>query len=349
MPNQTSPQKKTSLAPAAQTTHFDWADLAFGSKKPINALEAIFIAAPRSISEQRFKQLVKTYLPQGNIILGIAKEDYIVGFEKQPQFKTLQLAQIEPLISKVNAAPGNNKIYTLNYFQRELQYLIDKLTFKKAVLINGSWQHVFHSSPAYYQLTAKQTPYEMISPFTDEAEARQYEAQTEKEIILTFGLIDRKRTDYTELELLEISNKSATRSYDYSFQTGATLARATSQPGKYELLISTFNQVVPFQTYAMHYGASREKHFSPPNDLNHYDAVHAEVWLLIEAQKAAEKKHPVSLKDTTLFINLMPCPPCARMLSQTSIKEIVYSIDHSDGYAIKMLEAAGKTVRRLVP
>jgi deoxycytidylate deaminase len=44
----------------------------------------------------------------------------------------------------------------------------------------------------------------------------------------------------------------------------------------------------------------------------------------------------------------MPCPACARMLSQTDIEEFVYSIDHSEGYAVKMLEAAGKKVRRIV-
>ena len=49
-----------------------------------------------------------------------------------------------------------------------------------------------------------------------------------------------------------------------------------------------------------------------------------------------------------MFINLMPCPTCARMLAMTDIEEFVYSIDHSDGYAVKMLEAAGKKVRRVV-
>jgi len=36
------------------------------------------------------------------------------------------------------------------------------------------------------------------------------------------------------------------------------------------------------------------------------------------------------------------------MLSQTDIAEFVYQEDHSDGYAIKMLELAGKKVRRIV-
>nr|AIA17188.1 Cytidine and deoxycytidylate deaminase zinc-binding region [uncultured bacterium] len=114
--------------------------------------------------------------------------------------------------------------------------------------------------------------------------------------------------------------------------------------GKYKLLATTFNPVVPYQTYAMHHGASREINFSPPHDLNHYDTTHAEVELVIKAQK--EK---IDLKGTILFINLLPCPTCARMLSRTDIAEFVYVQDHSDGYAVKMLEASGKKVRRLVP
>jgi deoxycytidylate deaminase len=93
----------------------------------------------------------------------------------------------------------------------------------------------------------------------------------------------------------------------------------------------------------MHYGAAREIHFSPPHDVNHYDTVHAEVELILQASR-----QKIGLKDTSFFINTLPCPMCARMLSQTDIKELVYQNDHSEGYAIKMLEACGKIVRRLV-
>jgi deoxycytidylate deaminase len=93
----------------------------------------------------------------------------------------------------------------------------------------------------------------------------------------------------------------------------------------------------------MHYGASREKHFSPPNDLNYYDTVHAEVMLILQAQR-----QDIKLAGTTLFINLLPCPSCARMLCETPIVEFVYTNDHSEGYALRLLQAAGKKVWRLV-
>lgn len=331
------------------TYHYDWSELAFGSKKPLRSLKATFIAAPREMSEARFKQLVKTYLPKGNIVLGLAKEGFIEGFEGQPQFRTLLAQTIETVISQVNAASKTHHIYTLDYFQRELPYVLEKLQFKHVVLVNGSWKHTFHTSAAYYFLASSRTPYDMVSPFASEEEAQAYAVKTDREIIKRLDGMDLLgKPGYSEKELLHMAAIGAQRSYDYSFQTGTVLGRPLKgKPGTYGLVISTFNKVVPYQTYAMHHGASRETHFSPPNDLNHYDTVHAEVELLIEAAKAAGDPR-ASLKGTTLFINLMPCPSCARMLSETDIETFVYSIDHSDGYAVQLLEAAGKKVRRVI-
>ena len=83
---------------------FDWSELAFTSKKPVRELKATFIAAPRELSKKRLAQLVKQYLPQGNIVIGIAKEPYVLGFEDQPQFKMLQLDDVETLYGVVLSA-----------------------------------------------------------------------------------------------------------------------------------------------------------------------------------------------------------------------------------------------------
>lgn len=313
---------------------FDWSELAFGSKKAVRGLNAIFIAAPRELSPQRFTQLVKTYLPQGNLVLGLAKEPFIAGFENQEQFKTLERAAVEPVIGKVNAAKTPQKIHTLAYFQRELPFLLEKLGFKKVLFINGSWQHVLHSRPEFFALAKSGLPYEQLSPFANEEEAHDYAARTEKP--LPFPKIP-----LTEQEMLELAGEAATRSFDYTFQTGVALGRKAGK--NYHTLATSCNNVVPYQAYAMHHGAAREVNFSAMHDLNHYDTVHAEVALIVKAQKQG-----LNLKGTTLFINLLPCPTCARMFVETDIAEFVYREDHSAGYAIKMLELAGKKVRRLV-
>ncbi len=331
------------MSSATTIRAYDWADLAFGSKKPLRVLQATFIAAPRELSEKRFKQLIAAYLPKGNIVLGISKEAYVLGFEDQPQFRMLSQQAIQKVIDAVNAAgKGRVSITVLMYFQRELPYILEKLRFKHVVFVNGSWQHVLHSSPAYYYLASTRTPYDMVSPFTDEKEAEAYEHRMNEHIT---SKLDRRYPGetFTEHQMLEIAQDVAKASYDYSFQTGAALGRRVAGKKTYALIGAGVNKVVPYQTYAMHFGSLREKNFSPANDLNYYDTIHAEVDTLINAQK-----NKLSLEKTTLFINLMPCPTCARMLSQTDITEFVYQIDHSDGYAVKMLETAGKTVRRVV-
>jgi deoxycytidylate deaminase len=327
---------------------FDWTELAFASKKPVRSLKATFIAAPRELSTERFKEFVKEYLPKGNVVLGIAKEEYIDGFEGQPQFRTLKLEDVQELIDIVNRRKAiPHHIYTINYFQRELPFLIDELNFSSVVLVRGSWQYMFHTSPAYYRLMQSKIKYVMTSPFTDETEAREYSKKIDR--IYERWEIDYFHHDgYSEKAMFELAATAAKLSFDYNFQTGLAIGRkigstTENDEQRYRALGVAYNEVVPFSTYAMHYGNVREIHLSPPNDLNYYDTNHAEVDLIVGAVK-----HKVDLTGTTLFINLLPCPTCARMLSKTDIEEIVYSVDHSEGYAIKMLEAAGKKVRRVV-
>lgn len=314
--------------------NFDWSELAFGSKKPVNSLKATFVAAPRELSPARFTQLVKEYLPKGNFLLGLSQEDYVLGFEGQPQFRTLQQKSVQSIIDKVNNSPSKYKIATLTYAQRDLLHVINGLSIQYLILVRGSWKYSFHTQAPYYALVQRGIPYALVSPFADEVEAKTFAQKTKLITPPSSG-------NYNEIDMLAIAAEAAKQSYDYSFQTGVSLGR--KKGNAYTLLATTFNPVLPYQTYAMHHGASRETHFSPPNDLNHYDTTHAEVELVIRAQK--EK---LNLKGTTLFINLLPCPSCARMLSRTDIAEFVYQEDHSDGYAVKMLELTGKKVRRIV-
>jgi len=317
-------------------TNFTWSELAFGSKKPLSSLKAIFIAAPREISVKRFTQFVKEYLPIAPIVVGIAAEDYIDGFEFQPQFKTLQQKTIQSVIDKVNASATVHKIHSLTYQQRDLPFILEKVTFLKTVFVNGSWHHSFHTLPQYYTLMNNRIPYTLVSPFSDEAEALQYEADITKQIPeATVKKI------MNETELMLAADEVAKQSFDNGFQTGAVLAKKTKNG--YQLIETGFNKVVPYQTFALLEGASRERHFSPVNDLNHYDTIHAEMMLLTKMLSAQK-----SVKGLSLFVNLMPCPNCARNLAETDIAEVVYRTDHSEGYAVQLFEKNHKKVRRLV-
>ncbi len=327
---------------ARDNYRFEWSDVAFGSKKPINNLSAYFIAAPREMSTKRFSQLIKEYLPMGNVLLGLAAEPFIAGFEDQPQFKSLDQSKVQAIIDKVNNKSVNHKIYTLRYRQSDLRFILEKLTVKKVILINGSWHYAFHTQAPFYEIAKQNIPYTMVSPFADEQEAKDYDTAAAVKLSQEIT-IPAPGSKLTELEMLQVAQTIAKHSFDYSFQAGTSVGKK-NKDGTYTLLLATYNKVVPYQTYAMHFGASREKNFSPPHDLNHYDTVHAEVAIAIKAQAEG-----IDLTGSTLFITLLPCPACGRMLGETPITEIVYTADHSNGYAIQILEAAGKKVRRLVP
>lgn len=322
------------------TFEFDWDELAFASKKNLRALKATFIVAPRELSLARFTNLVKSYLPQGNVVVGIAKETYVDGFEGQPHFKTLQLKTVESVIQKVDSSKSPHKVFVLYYHQRNLKHILEKVSFQRVVLVNGSWKNTFHTRAEYYTLVSQATPFEYVSPFADEKEARAYDAKLRRELDKTCST-EPTRGLFGDQQMLDMARQISLRSYDNSFQTGVTLGK--KQGNKYKHLASAWNKIVPYETFAMHHGASRERNYSPPHDLNHYDTVHAEVELIMEAQK-----NKIDLRGTTVFINLLPCPACARMFADSDIAELVYKHDHSEGYAVAMLEAAGKKVRRIV-
>ena len=314
----------------------DWSDIAFADKRGLKELNATFITAPREMSKTRLSQLVKRYLSRGNLILGIAREDYVLGLEDQPQFKTMRLEEAQSIVNKVHEAGLEHKLYVLVYSQRDLPYIIDKITFSRIVFVNGSWYKALHLRQEFYILSSKAIPYDMVSPFVSEIEAKQYALDHPARKIGSDRLLSKS-------QVIDLMGEEAKNSCAYSeFQTGVVLAR--KQGDKFGFIASAYNKIVPYETYAMLYGASREKNFTPMNDLNHYDAIHAEVSLLIKAQK-----QKLDLSQTTLFINLLPCPSCARMLAATDIADLVYIEDHSSGYAVQLLEAAGKVVSRFVP
>ncbi len=313
---------------------YNWSDLAFASKKPLKELDAVFFSISREMSMPRFTQLIKEYLPTGNIIVAVTNEPYIKGFEGQPHFATLQLDDIRSLVDKVNASNSPHKIVVLHCVQSDIVPILEKIKFRFALFINGSWLHSFHMRPEYYALVSSGINFKLVSPFADEAEAKAYAANHQSKVSLG-------KSALTDVESMKLANEIAKNSFANEHQTGAVIS--IKKDGKYRPIIGTYNVVVPYQTFAWQNGASRERHLSPMGDLTHYDTVHAEVLGVIEAQK-----NKIDLTGTCLFINLLPCPACARMLCQTDISEIVYSLDHSDGYAVSLLERAGKTVRRLI-
>jgi len=284
-----------------------------------------FVAISREMTPDRIKQIIKKHLPQGNMLWGVTGDEYVAGFEGQPQFRLLKRSELEEWVAKVNAS-SPNKLILLEYAQDQTERVLSKIKAKNYVFVRGSWKYAFHRLPVYHKLVSKDRHFEFISPFVGEDEAKSY---------LAFGkmLLEPKTLDRLKTieDFMSGTWLVAKASFDHSFQVGAILAENTG-PGEYEYVSHAHNQVVPYETYAMHHGFLREENLSPPKDLNHYDAIHAETAALISAKDS---------KGTTLFINVLPCPTCAKAVVFSGVSEVFYGLDHSDGYAVKLFKDAG--------
>ncbi len=310
---------------------YQWNKLKDNQKNKISSTRPIFILGSRDISSARIQELTNQLTKKRPVIWGCLSDQYIPGLENSPQFKSLSLKKLEKSLAKLETQ--DSKINILQYDFRHVKYILRELKLSAVIGIYGSWYKALHFTPIYFELNQKDLPYKLVSGFVDEEAAKKYAqelAQVEQSIDIPGGKL-------SDQELLKLANKVAHYSCDYTFQTGAVLAKEK------QVVATAYNQVLPYKTYMLHHGASKEKHFSPPQDLNYFDTNHAEVELIL---KAAKQK--INLTETSLYINLLPCPTCARMITQSPIEEIVYQHDHSQGYAFKLLTDVGKKVRRMI-
>lgn len=314
---------------------FDWNEIVFKDKSELKAKNYIFIVGFREVSSKRLLEFVRTYLPKYNVLIGVLKEDYLEGFEGQPQFKTMSKSKLNKFVEKLNSSKLQNSLDLIEYFQRDTAVIISKLKPSQVILVNGSWSKTFHLRPEFFELVKNNIKYKFVSPFSTEEEAKEYAINMESTINNLIELDFKK--EFTDKELMQLVKSVSKKSFDWTYQIGALLVNNN------KVVLSTYNKTLPYSTYAMHFGSNREKEFSPPGDLNNYDTIHAEANLIVEAGKKN-----IDLSNTSIYINLLPCPTCAKLIAESNIKEIVYSEDHSEGYAVKLLESMGKLVRRVV-
>ncbi|MEI6462787.1 MAG: deaminase [bacterium] len=316
--------------------HIKWSDIAFKKDLPF-AKPYTFISGSRDMSYERILELFKENIRSGDIVWGIYEEDYIVGFDGQIQFKTLSSSVLKQFEKKIENANIPRKIYFVKYSQKDSTFLIDKIRPTKAIFINTSWQGVFHRTEVFYGLYKREIKYDLVSPFTSEDEAKEYYSNLEPDLNKLSDISSNlKKKKLSNTEIFKLIDSVSKRSFDHTFQVGEVLAK-NGIP-----LLTTWNKCVPYETYPMHFGSLREKNFSPPGDLNNYDTIHSEINLLLEAIK---KKS--DLKDTSLYINLLPCPTCAKAIACSDIQTIYYKLDHSEGYAYKLLTQMGKKCIRV--
>lgn len=308
-----------------------WEKLNNSQKKLLAKQQAILILGSRELNELRIINLASKLANKKQLIFACIKEKYIAGFENCPQFASLSLKKLSQTLSQL-PTHLQKKITILEYPQNYAKYLIRELNPSVVIVVRGSYQHAFHYTPLFYEIIKHNLKYKLISPFASKKEALAYEKQIKQKLT---PLNTKTRQKYSDKKLMNFTRHIAKQSFDYTFQTGAVLAKNG------QFLLAACNRVMPYQTAMLHLGSSKEKHLGPPQDLNYYDTNHAEVEIILQALK-----NKIDLSKTTLYINLLPCPVCARMLARSPIAKIIYRHDHSHGYGFRMLESAGKKLQR---
>ncbi|MDO8183729.1 MAG: deaminase [bacterium] len=116
------------------------------------------------------------------------------------------------------------------------------------------------------------------------------------------------------LQAIKLGEKSA----DWWRQVGALVVK----DGK--IIASIWNKHVPDEQQPYYDGDPRAE-FSQGVHLELSTAEHCEAYLVGEAAGKG-----VALEGTDFYVSTFPCPPCARLLSRTGIKRLLYH----DGYAV---------------
>ncbi|HQM15583.1 MAG TPA: deaminase [Candidatus Woesebacteria bacterium] len=296
--------------------------------------QAVFILGSRDISAARVAQLTQQlgqHLAKP-LVWGLLAEKAIIGLEQSPQFASLSQATLfEGLKIAQRASSSLPSIEVLLYSQKDTPAIIASHKWTAVIGINGSWHRAFHYREEYQAIQHRKIPYKLVSAFINQDEAIKYaqkiSAQNTPLEIHPSNIIN-------DRQIMELVDKVAAQSFDHTWQTGAVLVQ------KNQILLTAHNKVVPFETYSLLHGSSKEKNRTPPQDLNHYDTNHAEVELILQALQAG-----LNIDGSTLYLNLMPCPTCARMLIESGIKTIIYKQPHQADYVTRILCDGGITIK----
>jgi dCMP deaminase len=314
-------------------TTYDWNKLSDKDKKNLAALKKVtFIAGPVLMGTKRIDQIL-TNLSDSAVLFGCLKDEWIPGLEGFLQFAPLKVEKLNKLKSR-----EAEKLAVLNHFQKDLKYIIRELKPKIVVFINGSWFQQIHYRKEFWEAVNIAAKIRLETPFTSEYEAKRFAKKIEA--IYEAEKLYSKSKKYSDKEIFQILEKKRRHSWDWCGQPTAALVRNG------RILALTHNRVMPYQAFQMHEGSIREKLQVPAQEMIETHLTnHAEVEMLEVARRGK-----IRLENTSLYMNIFPCPVCAKMLARTPIKRIVYEQDHNLGNTIgyKVLEASGVKIRRVV-
>lgn len=306
----------------------DWNRIKKAQKSNLRDLKIVFVAGSICVSMERVKEIVSS-VPGDRLVFGVLKDEWIPGLEGSLHFKPMQLLEIEAMKSSI-------QLFVLHYFYKDLKYIIKALNPQKILFVNGSWSGQLHYQEFYWTALKRGIDIELVSPFIDETEASNYE----ESICGSYKKLYQKNKKYSDDEIFGIIETQRQRSWDWIGQTACALVQ------KQKILALAHNRVMPYQAYQLHEGSIREQLQTPAQEMIETQLTnHAEVELVLECLRSG-----IDMSNSSLYINMFPCPVCAKMLARTEISEILYRQDHNLGNDIgyRILEKSGKSLRRMV-
>lgn len=313
----------------------DWNKITSKQIEILRKAAPVFIGGSRAISSTRIAELTNSQLRKSPLLIwGKLKDNYIPGLEQGLAFATLSKKTLNQGLAKANLPKSEAaKILRLDYYQRDLPHIVKAVKPRETVLVYGSWSRALHFRPEYWELDALGQKPKLVSGYESETEARAAAKLIDIEFTEFKSRVSSNASSKPGSELIEIAQRAARFSCDWSFQVGAVVAKRGKPIG------IGYNTVLPYQTANLHHGLRKEKYHSPPGDQNNYDTNHAEV----EAILAASNKG-ISVKNASIFVTVAPCETCARMLARSGITKVVVGKDHSNSSGIEILAAAGISI-----
>lgn len=138
------------------------------------------------------------------------------------------------------------------------------------------------------------------------------------------------RTSWDEY-FMQITNVVATRSTCLRRQVGAVIVKDR------HIIATGYNGAPRGLAHCGEVGCLREQQGVASGERHELcRALHAEQNAIIQAAVSG-----VSIAEGTLYTSLFPCVLCAKMLINSRIRRIVYTVDYPDKLSRSLLEEAG--------
>ena len=136
-------------------------------------------------------------------------------------------------------------------------------------------------------------------------------------------------------KVMKLAQSEAQKSPDWWRQIGAVVVKGG------EILLVTFNRHIPSANHVWAFGDPRVN-FKKGVHFELSPALHAEAAIVAESAKRG-----LSINGADLYVTTFPCPPCARVVAYSGIKNLFFLEGYSVYDGVDVLRACGTKIIRL--